>query len=113
MGLSSRNCVPCKGGVAPLSYTEAERFLPEVPDWVLKEGPTRIERNFQFKDFVTALAFANQVGELAEAEGHHPDIKLGWGYCTLSFYTHKINGLHENDFIMAYKVNHLNSPQTS
>lgn len=111
MGLNAKNCVPCRGGAAPLSYPQAKALLLEIPDWVLKEGPNRIERNFRFKDFNSALAFANKVGELSEAEGHHPDINLGWGYCTVSFYTHKINGLHENDFIMAYKVDRLNPPQ--
>jgi 4a-hydroxytetrahydrobiopterin dehydratase len=66
-----------------------------------------IERRFRFKEFSSAMEFARKVGELAEREGHHPDIAFGWGYCTVSFQTHKIHGLHENDFIMAAKVNAL------
>ena len=107
MGLSSKTCIPCKGGIPPLTRKETEKFLAETPGWVLREEPVRIERAFQLKDFASALRFINQVGELAESEGHHPDITFGWGYCTVAFYTHKINGLHENDFIMAAKVDQL------
>jgi len=107
MGLNSKKCIPCKGGIPPLNQQEAEKLLQQVPGWSLKSDPSRIEREFQFEDFESALKFVNKVGELAEAEGHHPDIKFGWGYCVILFYTHKIQGLHENDFIMAAKVNQL------
>jgi 4a-hydroxytetrahydrobiopterin dehydratase len=70
-------------------------------------GAERIERRFRYKDFASAMEFARKVGELAEREGHHPDMAVGWGYCAVSFQTHKIRGLHENDFIMAAKVNAL------
>lgn len=102
MSLSNQHCVPCRGGVTPLDRAEAERYLKEVPEWALAED--RIRRRFSFKNFVTAQAFVNQVGELAEQEGHHPDICFGWGYCEVTLYTHKIKGLHENDFIMAAKI---------
>ncbi|PWC78271.1 pterin-4-alpha-carbinolamine dehydratase [Azospirillum sp. TSH64] len=85
----------------------AESYLVQVPGWVLKEGPDRIERDFRFPDFVQAQAFANQVGDLCEAEGHHAEIHYGWGHCSVAFWTHKIKGLHENDFVMAAKVNGL------
>ena len=73
----------------------------------LADGAGRIERKLSFGDFAATLAFVNRVGELAEAEGHHPDISFGWGYCDITLYTHKIGGLHENDFIMAAKINGL------
>ena len=107
MGLTTKTCVPCKGGVPPLTAHEAERYLGEAPGWALAAGATRIERRFTFGDFAAALDFVNKIGGLAEAEGHHPDISFGWGYCDIVFYTHKIKGLHENDFIMAAKVNEL------
>lgn len=107
MSLNAKSCLPCRGGIPPLTQKEAEKLLFEVPGWVLKEGASKIERKFDFPDFLSALQFVNQVGKLAETEGHHPDIALGWGYCHVLFYTHKINGLHENDFIMASKVNAL------
>lgn len=107
MGLAEKACVPCRGGVPGVSADEARRLLAETPGWTLEEGATRIRRTFRFGDFASAMAFARSVGELAEAEGHHPDIALGWGYCTVAFRTHKIGALHENDFIMAAKVNAL------
>lgn len=107
MGLSEKTCVPCRGGISPLTEEEARGYLAETPGWTLEEGATRIERRFRFKDFASAMEFVRKVGLLAEREGHHPDIAFGWGYCAVSFHTHKINGLHENDFIMAAKVNAL------
>ena len=107
MSLSAKTCTPCRGGVPPLTRAEAERLLAEAPGWALVEQATRIERTFQFPDFARALALVTKIAGLAEAEGHHPDIAFGWGYCRVVFYTHKIKGLHENDFIMAAKVNHL------
>lgn len=104
MSLASKQCVPCRGGVPPLDRAQAETYLKDTPGWVLQDG-TRIQRRFKFNDFVSALAFVNRVGELAEREGHHPDIAFGWGYCDVTLYTHKIKGLHENDFIMAAKIN--------
>ena len=106
MALSMQQCVPCRGGIPPLDRAEAETYLKEVPGWDLIEA-TRIQRKFKFKNFVEALSFVDRIGELAEQEGHHPDISFGWGYCTVTLYTHKIKGLHENDFIMAAKINDL------
>lgn len=107
MGLAEKACVPCRGGVSPLAEEEALRFLAEIPGWALADGAAKIERRLRFRDFASAMEFARKVGELAEREGHHPDISFGWGYCAVSFHTHKIQGLHENDFIMAAKVNAL------
>ncbi len=99
--------MPCRGGVPGLSAEEAERLLAGVPGWELEEGATRIRRTFRFRNFAAAMDFARRVGGLAEAQGHHPDITIGWGYCSVAFRTHKIGALHENDFIMAAKVNAL------
>jgi len=105
--LKSKTCVPCQGGIPPMSTAEAGVMMIEVPGWELIESATKIRRTFTFRNFMEAQAFAVKVGELAESENHHPDITYGWGFCTVLFYTHKIGGLHENDFIMAAKVNAL------
>ena len=107
MKRTAKTCEPCRGDIPPLNRDEAGAYLGQVPAWTILEGPDKIERKFEFADFAEAMSFAQKVGGLAEREGHHPDIALGWGYCTISFYTHKIKGLHENDFIMAAKVDAL------
>lgn len=107
MDLTKKTCVPCQGGIPPLTRPEAEKLLRETPGWLLSGDAQRIERQFKFGDFVAALSFVNKVGQLAETEGHHPDLSFGWGYANIAFFTHKIKGLHENDFIMAAKVNAL------
>ena len=107
MALTAKTCTPCRGGVPPLDHAEAQRLSAETPGWTLTDDATRIERTFRFPDFASALRLVQRIAELAEAEGHHPDITFGWGYCRVVFYTHKIKGLHENDFIMAAKVNQL------
>jgi 4a-hydroxytetrahydrobiopterin dehydratase len=105
MELAAKTCVPCRGGIPPMPREDAETLLADTPGWALNDQATQIERTFKFGDFAQALAFVERVAALAEAEGHHPDITFGWGYCRVVFYTHKIKGLHENDFIMAAKVN--------
>lgn len=107
--LKERKCTPCQGGVVPMACAVAESYMVNVPDWELLENATRLKRIYKFNNFVDALSFTQQVGLLCEAEGHHADISLGWGYVKVVFQTHKINGLHENDFIMAVKVNALTS----
>ena len=102
--LAEKSCSPCRGGVPPLTHPQAMRFMEQAPSWELKDDSTRIERSFQFRNFADALAFVQQIGALAEAEGHHPNIHFGWGYATISLATKKIKGLHENDFIMASKI---------
>ena len=106
-GLTAQSCVPCRGGVPALTIDESKRYLAETPNWALDGTATRIERRFAFGEFAEALDFVNKVGALAEQEGHHPDITFGWGYCNVVLYTHKIKGLHENDFIMAAKIDQL------
>ena len=105
--LAEKTCTPCRGGVPPLARHEAMRFQSQAPEWVLRDDARRIERTFRFRNFREALAFVQGVGELAETEGHHPDISFGWGYATVSLSTKKIKGLHENDFIMASKIDRM------
>ena len=109
--LTERTCTPCRGGVPPLTSDEAQRLQAEVPGWELRDDAHRIERTFRFRNFREALSFVQKVGELAEAEGHHPDISFGWGHATISLSTKKIKGLHENDFIMASKINKASAAQ--
>ncbi len=106
-GLTEKTCVPCRGGVPALTADEAKHYSTETPNWALDGSATRIERRFAFDDFADALDFVNRVGVLAEKEGHHPDVSFGWGYCNVVLYTHKIKGLHENDFIMPAKIDQL------
>jgi len=105
--LVGKTCTPCKGGIPPLTPQEAERLHAQVPTWEVRDEARRIERRCQFRNFGEALRFVQRVGELAEGEGHHPDISFGWGYATVSLQTKKIKGLHENDFIVAAKIDHL------
>jgi 4a-hydroxytetrahydrobiopterin dehydratase len=105
--LAERTCAPCRGGVPPLERDEAEALRTNVKDWELLDDAHRIERRFAFKDFREALCFVVGVGELAEAEHHHPNVSFGWGYAAVSLQTKKIKGLHENDFIMAVKIDQL------
>lgn len=107
MGLSKETCVPCRGGIPALTRAEAEPYLQDTPGWKLSEDAAWIERTFPFHDFAEALAFVNAIGALAEEQGHHPDITFGWGYAKVVLYTHKIQGLHQNDFILAAKIDEL------
>ena len=105
--LAAKTCTPCKGGIPPLTPQQAEGFQRQVPGWELRDDAHRIERKFKFRNFGEALHFVQQVGQLAEAEGHHPDICFGWGHAAVSLQTTKIKGLHENDFIMAAKIDRV------
>jgi 4a-hydroxytetrahydrobiopterin dehydratase len=105
--LAGKTCTPCKGGIPPLTMQEVERLQGQVPHWEVRDDAHRIERRFKLGNFAEALRFVAQVGEVAEAERHHPDITFGWGYATVSLQTKKIKGLHENDFILAAKIDRL------
>ena len=107
MSLTEKTCVPCQGGVAPMDREQAEGMLAQVPEWSLDADARMIYRRFKFRNFIDALAFVNRVTEVAEAEDHHPDILFGYGYAEVQIQTHKIEGLHENDFILAAKVDAL------
>ena len=102
--LTSRSCTPCRGGIPPLSAHDAESYLASAPGWTLADAARRLERAVRFRNFREALDFVQRLGELAEREGHHPDIAFGWGWAKVSWQTKKIKGLHENDFIMAAKT---------
>lgn len=106
-GLAEKSCVPCRGGVPPLTEAEATRLVAGVPGWALADDATRLVRRFEFRDFVGAMKFVNRVADLAESQGHHPDIAIHWNRVDLTLWTHKIGGLHENDFILAARVNRL------
>ncbi|HTR46514.1 MAG TPA: 4a-hydroxytetrahydrobiopterin dehydratase [Verrucomicrobiae bacterium] len=104
--LAAKNCVPCRGGVPPLAGGELEALARQVPEWKVVDGH-HIVRLFKFPNFVQALAFVNKVGDLAEQQGHHPDILLAWGKAEITTWTHSINGLTESDFILAAKIDRL------
>ncbi len=109
--ISQLKCVACRGGEPRLTEVEIAALQPQVPDWQVKQvdGMKRLERVFKFKNFAQALEFTNKVGAIAEAEDHHPLIVTEWGRVTLQWWTHKIGGLHQNDFIMAAKADRLAS----
>jgi 4a-hydroxytetrahydrobiopterin dehydratase len=104
--LAEKNCVPCRGGVPPLKGKGLEKLHKEVPEWRVVDEH-HVVRSFKFPDFKTALAFVNQVGEIAEQQGHHPDILLGWGRAEITTWTHAVDGLTESDFILAAKIDRL------
>jgi len=101
--LKGRKCVPCKGGEAPLSPEEIERYLALVPDWRVTEAP-RLTRTFRFKNFKQAMAFVNRMADIAEEEGHHPDFFVHWNEVRVELWTHATGGLHTNDFVLAAKI---------
>ena len=107
--LHQMKCVPCRGGEPPLTAEQVAVLHPSVPEWQVLEvdGIQRLQRVFKFKNFAQALAFTDQVGALAEAEDHHPALLTEWGKVTVTWWTHKIKGLHQNDFIMAAKTSEL------
>jgi 4a-hydroxytetrahydrobiopterin dehydratase len=105
--LAEKECVPCKGGVLPLKGGELDRLRKELnPAWQVIQQH-HLERDFKFQNFREALAFTNKVGELAESQGHHPDLYLAWGKVKVTIWTHKINGLTESDLVMAAKIDRL------
>ena len=100
--LAAKSCTPCRGGVPTLAPDDVSAHQRQTPDWSVQDEARRIERTFKFRNFAEAFGFVRQVADLAEAEGHH-----GWGYVTVSLQTKKIKGLHENDFIMAAKLDRI------
>ena len=107
VSLAEKSCTPCRGGIPPLTEDEAASLLVQAPDWELLDQAKRLERTYRFKNFGESFRFVERVATLAEAEGHHPDIGFGWGYVRISMQTKKIKGLHENDFIMATKLDRI------
>lgn len=109
MELKSQSCVPCSGKLPPAANEEIAKMQQQIPQWQVKEnqGTKYIERTYSFPDFKEAIAYTDAVGEIAEAEGHHPLLTTEWGKVTVAWWTHAINGLHQNDFVMAAKCDSL------
>jgi 4a-hydroxytetrahydrobiopterin dehydratase len=107
--LATGKCIPCKGNEKPLNDEQINQLMPQLAGWQVKEenGEKRLEHEFKRKNFADALAFTNRIGEIAEQEDHHPRIVTEWGKVTVQWWTHKIGGLHQNDFIMAAKTDEL------
>ncbi len=106
--LTEKTCVPCRGSIPPLPADEVLKLLAKAAGWQAVEDHSKIQAHFKFNNFRAAMDFVSQVGELAEAEFHHPDsIDFGWGFATIMLQTKKIKGLHENDFILAAKINEI------
>jgi 4a-hydroxytetrahydrobiopterin dehydratase len=105
--LAQKKCVACEGGVDPLNRVEAEVLMKQLKQWTLSGDAKWLSKDFKFSDFKEALAFVDKVGAIAESEGHHPDIQLSWGKATVELTTHAINGLSENDFILAAKIDEI------
>jgi 4a-hydroxytetrahydrobiopterin dehydratase len=108
MDLTKKKCKPCEGGMKPLAPDEARALAEQVPKWKLRKDEPRLWREYVFKDFVRAIKFVNKVAELAEAEGHHPDLHIHYNKVKLVLWTHDLGGLSENDFILAAKIDGLN-----
>ena len=105
--LTSRHCKPCEGGVDPMHRQQAETLLSQIPGWTMSADGKTISRRFEFKGFYQAMAFINAMAWIANSENHHPDFCAGYNYCAVNFTTHAIDGLSENDFICAAKINEL------
>ena len=105
--LNQKRCVPCEGGLEPLKGEKLADFGESIHGHWIIEGEHHLSREFGFKDFKEALTFANSIGEIAEEEGHHPDILVSWGKVGVTIWTHAIDGLSENDFILAAKIDEL------
>jgi 4a-hydroxytetrahydrobiopterin dehydratase len=107
MGLADQQCIPCRGGVPPLTKNRVTALLKELGGGWNVNADGHLERAYDFKDFRGALGFANSVGEIAEEQGHHPDLYVRWGQCRVEIWTHKISGLTESDFYLAAKISRL------
>ena len=108
--LLNKKCKPCEGGVLPFDINEIHKYQKKVDGWNVKKNEKNIfflEKDFKFKNFLNSQNFINKVGEISEEEGHHPDILFGWGYSKISITTHAIEGLSENDFILAAKIDQI------
>lgn len=108
MSLSEKTCEPChRADIKPLSLAQAKEYLKEIADWELGEDDAMISRRFKFSDFIDTMEFVNKVAALAEAEGHHPDLHIFYDHVDVDLWTHSVQGLTENDFILAAKINLL------
>ena len=108
--LSKKKCVPCEGNIPAFNLNEIHKYLKKVDGWNVENNQEQnfyLTKNFTFKNFKDSQAFVNKIGDLAELENHHPDIKFGWGYCDVKIFTHAIKGLAESDFILAAKIDKI------
>jgi len=106
--LAERKCVPCEGGIPPLTKIEAEKLMPELnQEWMLVDEANLLARSFRFKDFKETMKFVNEVAAIAEEEGHHPDMTVSYDSVSIELMTHAIGGLSDNDFILAAKIDKL------
>ena len=108
--LFNKKCVPCEGGIQPFDISEIHKYQKKVDGWNVRKKEKKtyfLEKKFTFKNFISSQNFINKVGEISEGEGHHPDISFGWGYATIIIATHSIEGLSENDFILAAKIDKI------
>ena len=108
--LLNKKCVPCEGGILPFDISEIHKYQKKIDGWSIKKNQKKnyfLEKKFIFKNFISSQNFINKVGEISEVEGHHPDISFGWGYALIIITTHAIEGLSENDFILAAKIDQI------
>ena len=108
--LHKKSCISCQDGVIPFDISEIHKYLKKIDGWDVKKKKNEIyflEKNFTFKNFSESQKFVNNLGNIAEAEGHHPDVMFGWGYAKIKIFTHKIKGLAESDFILAAKIDKI------
>ena len=108
--LADKKCIPCEGGIPSFNLEEIHKYLKKVDGWDVESVDQKdfyITKNFKFNNFLESQSFVNKVGEIAEQEGHHPDIWFGWGYAKIKIQTHAINGLHESDFVLAAKIDRM------
>ena len=108
--LADKKCIPCEGGIPSFDTTEIHKYLKKVDGWDVKSEKDKtyyLIKEFKFKNFINSQNFVNKVGNLAEEEGHHPDIWFGWGYAKIKIFTHAISGLHESDFVLAAKIDKI------
>ena len=110
--LIKNKCEPCSGNTHKLDFKEISSFLSELDDWSVNDNQEMIFKKFKFSNFNKALNFTNKIAKLADIEGHHPDISIGWGYCLVMVHTHAINGLSINDFILAAKIDNIKNNET-
>ena len=108
--LADKKCIPCEGGIPSFDLKEIHKYLKKIDGWNVKTDDDKtyyLLKEFKFKNFLESQNFVNKVGNIAENEGHHPDIRFGWGYAGIKIFTHAINGLHESDFVLAAKIDKL------
>ena len=110
--LFEKKCISCEGNISAFDYSEIHKYLKKVNDWEVKEDNKKnylLEKKFKFKNFLSSQKFINLTGDISKKEGHHPDISFGWGYAKIKICTHAINGLSENDFILAAKIDNISN----